>query len=229
MAIGPARRGLILVALRLARLIGFERIAEPTEAINEAGRLYRRCPCRPAPGIFCAFTTPPTSHSLPPVDGLAVSASISSLPSPADLTVTTPPTFFHDPTKPASGFSILAEEDGAVAHELVDRKVLLVLRNALVEAGDPVSVTDEILLVLGERLAGRERPAASTRRRNWRRWPRRRQRGQDRRRSSFPRRFSPARNRTRACRIRPHRPRWPPGRRPAPTRSRPNAPELQLP
>ncbi len=50
---------------------------------------------------------------------------------------------------------MLAEEGGAIAHELVDRKVLLVLRNALVEAGDPVAVADEILLVLGERLAGR--------------------------------------------------------------------------
>jgi hypothetical protein len=33
--------------------------------------------------------------------------------------------------------------------------VLLVLRNALVEARNPVTVADEILLVLGERLAGR--------------------------------------------------------------------------
>jgi hypothetical protein len=39
------------------------------------------------------------------------------------------------------------EKRGAVAHELVDRKILLVLRNALVEASDPVTVTDETLLV----------------------------------------------------------------------------------
>ena len=40
-------------------------------------------------------------------------------------------------------------------HELIDRKVLLRLWNALVEAGDPVTITDEILLILGKRLAGR--------------------------------------------------------------------------
>jgi len=71
MAIGPARRRLILVSLRFAGLLRFERIAESR-----------------------------------------------------------PTTFFHTPTNPAFGFLTLARKLGAVAHELVDRKVLPVLRNA---------------------------------------------------------------------------------------------------
>jgi GMP synthase (glutamine-hydrolysing) len=65
-------------------------------------------------------------------------------------------------------------------------------------------------------IGGRLCPAPFPRTVYWRRWPRLRQPSRDRRRSSFPRRFFPERNRTRVSRLRPHRPRWPPGRRPAP-------------
>jgi len=71
MTVGAARRGLTLVALRLTGLIGFERVAEPVKAVNETGRLPSTS-VSTSSRIFCAFTTPPTLHSLRPSTDLAV-------------------------------------------------------------------------------------------------------------------------------------------------------------